>query len=59
MKSVSPYLPTTVVQANTCFTLAFDKDLRSVQQKHVVEGRTGPNSCLPLLLLELLCCLVP
>lgn len=55
MKSVSPYLPTAVVQASTCFTSAFDKDLRSVQQKDIAEGRTGPNSCLPLLL-ELLCC---
>lgn len=47
MKLVSPYLTRIAVQENICFTPTFDKDLRTVQQNYVVEGRMGTNSCLP------------
>lgn len=47
IKLVSPYLTRTVLQEDTCFTPTFDEVVRTVQQKHVAEGRTGPKSCLP------------
>lgn len=47
MKLVSPYLTRTVLQEDTCFTPTFDEVVRTVQQKHVAEGRTGAKSYLP------------